>query len=97
MEHSDLLDSFGYDCLSSEEIKAWEMAFDYEIPYDLAIHICRRTNDFSFGVLYCTDRSVYNALSACIAEEWGEGIVIMEQEIAHRGLHVENNEGRFEL
>ena len=77
--------------------ESWKMAFKYNLPHLLAMCICEKTSGFPVALLCCDNEKIYNALNACIAEEWGEGVVIVEQEIARRGLHGEDNEGRFEL
>ena len=70
----------------------------YNIPYFLALQIRYKTAaGFEYGLKLFDDTSVLLSLNACIAEEWGEGAAIVEQEIARRGLHVEDNERRFEL
>lgn len=43
------------------------------------------------------DNHVKALLKYCIMIEWNEGIIICEREIARRGLHVEDNEERFDL
>lgn len=74
------------------------IAIKYDIPYFLALQIQYKTAaGFKFGLEQYDDASVLLSLNACIAEEWGEGVAIVEHEIARRGLHVEGNEGRFEL
>ena len=77
--------------------KLQKMAFKYNLPLDLAGLVCTKPARFEEILIYYNNETILNALNACIAEEWGEGIVIVEQEIARRGLHVEDNEGRFEL
>jgi hypothetical protein len=77
---------------------AQRIAKKYNIPYFLALRIRFKTAaGFEHGLKLCDDTSVLLSLNACIAEEWGEGVAIVEHEIARRGLHVEDNEGRFEL
>lgn len=74
------------------------IAIKYGIPYFLAFQIrYKGAAGFKYGLKCYDDASVLLSLNACIAEEWGEGVVIAEQEIARRGLHVEDNERRFEL
>jgi hypothetical protein len=74
------------------------IAIKYDIPYFLALQIRYKTAaGFEYGLKLYDDTSVLLSLAACIAEEWGEGVAIVEHEIARRGLHVEDNEGRFEL
>lgn len=74
------------------------IAIKYNIPYFLALQIRYKTAaGFKHGLKLSDDTSVLLSLNACIAEEWGEGVAIVEHEIARRGLHVEDNEGRFEL
>lgn len=74
------------------------MAIKYSIPYFLALQIRYKTAaGFEHGLELYDDASVLLSLNACIAEEWGEGVAIVEQEIARRGLHVEDNGRRFEL
>lgn len=74
------------------------IAIEYDIPYLLAVLIRYKTAaGFEYELEQYDDASVNNALNACIAEEWGEGVAIVEQEIARRGLHDEDNEKRFEL
>jgi hypothetical protein len=85
------------DIAFESNLSDW-IAIKYDIPYFLAILIRRKeAAGFEYELEQYDDTSVYNALNACIAEEWGEGVVIVEQEIARRGLHIEDNEGRFEL
>lgn len=69
----------------------------YDLPLDLAGLVCTKPARFEEMLMYYDNETVLNALNACIDEEWGEGVVIVEQEIARRGLHVEDNEERFEL
>lgn len=71
--------------------------FYYNLPLELAGLICTKPARFEEILIYYNNETILNALNACIAEEWGEGVAIVQQEIARRGLHVENNEGRFEL
>lgn len=72
-------------------------SFKYNLPLELARFVCTKPARFEEMLIYYNDETILNALNACIAEEWGEGIAIVEQEIARRGLHVKDNEGRFEL
>lgn len=72
-------------------------SYKYNLPLELAGFVCTKPAKFEEMLIYYNNETILNALNACIAEEWGEGIVIVEQEIARRGLHVENNEGRLEL
>lgn len=37
------------------------------------------------------------AFEASLASKWNEGVLILEREIARRGLHITDNERRFEL
>lgn len=69
----------------------------YNLPLDLAGFVCTKPARFEEMLIYYNNEAILNALNACIDEEWGEGVAIVEQEIARRGLHVEDNEGRFEL
>ena len=90
-----------YNCrcdIPPESTLSEYIAIKYDIPYFLAIQIRYKTAaGFKYGLEQYDDTSVLLSLTACIAEEWGEGVAIVEQEIARRGLHVEDNEGRFEL
>lgn len=90
-----------YNCrcdIPYEDIFSHWMALKYDIPDTLAILIrYKKAAGFEYELEQYDDTSVLFSLTACIAEEWGEGIVIVEHEIACRGLHVENNEERFEL
>ena len=74
------------------------IALKYDIPYFLAVLIRYKTAaGFEHELEQYDDESVFLSLNACIAEKWGEGVAIVEHEIARRGLHVEGKEGRFEL
>lgn len=80
------------NCLSD-----W-IAIKYNIPYFLAVLIrFKEAAGFEYELDLYDDESVFLSLNACIAEEWGEGVAIVEHEIARRGVHVENNEERFKL
>jgi hypothetical protein len=72
-------------------------SYKYNLPLDLAGFVCTKPARFEEMLIYYNNEDVLNALNACIAEEWGEGVAIVEHEIARRGLYVEDNEGRFEL
>jgi hypothetical protein len=98
MKHNDRLDSLIYANLTVEQTKAWKIAHEYSISFGMAMFICRKESErFEELFYYNDDKIIQTVLTACIAEEWGEGVAIVEQEIARRGLHVEDNEGRFEL
>lgn len=90
-----------YNCRCSipfENSVSEYIAIKYDIPYFLAVLIRRKeAAGFEYELEQYDDTSVLFSLTACIAEEWGEGIVIVKHEIARRGLHVENNEERFKL
>ena len=74
------------------------IAIKYDIPYCLAVLVRYKTAvGFEYELDRHDDTTVLLSLNACIAEEWGEGVAIVEHEMARRGLHVEDNEGRFEL
>lgn len=49
-------------------------------------------------LLHRPDETVKSTLLLCLAIEWAEGILIVEREIARRGLNAERPQaGRFEL
>ena len=78
--------------------KAYKIALEHNVSFFSAVLIrYKEAAEFEYELEQYDDTSVLLSLKACIAEEWGEGVAIVEQEIARRGLHVEDNEGRFEL
>lgn len=90
-----------YNCrcdIPYEDIFSYWIALKYDLPNTLAILIRhKKAVGFEYELEQNSDTSVLSSLNACIAEKWGEGVAIVEHEIARRGLHVEDNEGRFEL
>ena len=87
-----------YNCRCSlPSPKEYYYSYKYDLPLDLAGFVCTKPARFEEMLIYYNNEDVLNALNACIAEKWGEGVAIVEHEIARRGLHVEGKEGRFEL
>jgi hypothetical protein len=90
-----------YNCrcdIALESISTDLIAIKYNIPYFLAFLIRRKeVAKFEYQLEQYDDTTVLLSLNACIAEEWGEGVAIVEREIARRGLHVEDVERRFDL
>lgn len=90
-----------YNCrcdIPFESILSVWTATKYNIPYSLAVSIrYKGAARFEYELEQYEDTTVLFSLNACIAEEWGEGVAIVEHEIARRGLHVEDVERRFDL
>ena len=87
-----------YNCRCHSLLNQVEYYFCvYDLPFELAGLVCTKPARFEEILIFYNNEVILNVLNACIAEEWGEGVVIVQQEIARRGLHVEDNEGRFEL
>lgn len=56
-----------------------------------------RVPSFEVRIQNFPDDCIMKFLKKCIDNEWTEGTLLCEREIARRGLHITDNERRFEL
>jgi len=56
-----------------------------------------RVPNFEARIQNFPDDCIMRFMKKCIDNEWTEGTLLCEREIARRGLHITDNERRFEL
>jgi hypothetical protein len=67
-----------------------------DISTNFAVHT-QNGKKLELLLLHRPDETVKSTLLLCSAVEWTEGVLIVEREIARRGLNTKTTEERFKL